>query len=945
MANVGNATLLITPKFDNLSQSIKQAMGSAGTSSGQQLGSSIASGLGTSAVSGAVMGAVSTLTQKALSSVSASLGSAVSRVDILNNYPQVMQSLGVEAAEASASIQTMSDKLQNVPTRLDDMASVVQGMYAAASQYGVSLSTATDAGLALNDMLLAGGGSTQIVNAAMEQFRQILSKGKPDMQDWRSLLSAAPGQMNQLAESMLGAGATARDLYYALGGGKEDDAHMQGIEFASISMDKLLESIIALDNQGSDGIASFSQQAEEAQGGIGTAMANMGNAVTRGVADVIEAFGRSNVVSAINGFKGLIRNVFSVVSKIAKDIAPVVKTIGDVFVDLAPTIAGAIAAIEGMALGNKFANFITPILGKLDPLSISLGVAAGAVGILFDKMLDGIKQTDDFKNAMVNFEEVSNKASGLSNIKGSFEDISEAAGNASMDFGDFVEKMSGYAQSIDGILGGAKEEIGSLKSAQDIINSFAGQTDLSVEKQGQLQWAINKVNEEFGTTFEMKDAIRGTYTDINGEVKNLKDSINELIDAKKLEIQQAALSDALEEGYTARREAAEQLARGEREIEEERKKYYESRIQLYESEGFSRATAEESALRDVEKWNEEVAETNHHLKEAQEAYELTGQAVTGLEKELGLLASAAEEGGGKLARWAANTSDLFRATLSESGTSIGMLLEDLNTLGITSEQMTKIQEDDLLSLAGTYDGTFTSILEWIKQYNAQHIGDKDSKIEVNDLELKDAHDRVVVWNGTEFVYKDTGATVYYATLTDAQDQVYLWNGTTLEHLYGEVSVEYSSVLGAEAAIRQLASMNGFQVRGSAVVDVGSRTSGSGGHYTVNASGGHIPRHAGGFIATGPTLTKYGWIGEDGAEAYDEANKTLVPLTNRKYSQPFIDMLASGVVSKLSNKSAAYSNSSGVDIHDCTFVVRKEDDIRSVAQQLQTLINRERAGAL
>lgn len=36
---------------------------------------------------------------------------------------------------------------------------------------------------------------------------------------------------------------------------------------------------------------------------------------------------------------------------------------------------------------------------------------------------------------------------------------------------------------------------------------------------------------------------------------------------------------------------------------------------------------------------------------------------------------------------------------------------------------------------------------------------------------------------------------------------------------------------------------------------------------------------------------------------------------------------------------------GVDIHDCTFVVRKDSDIRAIAYQLNEMVNRQRAGAL
>ena len=110
-------------------------------------------------------------------------------------------------------------RLSTLPTRLDDMVSVVQGITATVGD----LDKATDVGLALNDMLIASGSSTQLCSAAMEQFRQILSKGKPEMEDWRSLTTAAPGQMDQLAKSMLGPTANANDLYAALGGDLTSD--------------------------------------------------------------------------------------------------------------------------------------------------------------------------------------------------------------------------------------------------------------------------------------------------------------------------------------------------------------------------------------------------------------------------------------------------------------------------------------------------------------------------------------------------------------------------------------------------------------------------------------------------------------------------------------------------------------------------------------------------
>ena len=239
MAEIGRADLLIVPRFDNLTKSVESALGKCegqASKSGSSLGKSTGSGFGKGlAGSGAMIGAFSTLTSKAMDSISSHVGSAISRFDTLNNYPKVMQSLGCSADSANASIGKMSDRLSTLPTRLDDMVSVVQGITATVGD----LDKATDVGLALNDMLIASGSSTQLCSAAMEQFRQILSKGKPEMEDWRSLTTAAPGQMDQLAKSMLGPTANANDLYAALGGGGKDP---------TITLDQLMDMMVELDN-------------------------------------------------------------------------------------------------------------------------------------------------------------------------------------------------------------------------------------------------------------------------------------------------------------------------------------------------------------------------------------------------------------------------------------------------------------------------------------------------------------------------------------------------------------------------------------------------------------------------------------------------------------------------------------------------------------------------
>ena len=870
MANVGNATLIITPKFDGLSASVNRALGGVDTTAGSaQLGKGVGDGL---MANGAVIGAVSAVVGRAMDAVGAHMGSAVSRLDTIKNYPQVMESLGVSTTEADASIQTMSDRLSNLPTRLDDMAQTVQGIYAASEKYGTSLTTATDAGLALNSMLLAGGGSAQVVNAAMEQFRQMLSKGKPDMQDWRSLLSAAPGQMNQLAESMLGAGSSVDDLYAALGGG--------GAE-ATLGMDDLLQALVEIGPK-------FESAAEDAQGGIGTAFANMGNAVTRGLADVLDSIGRENITGAIDGIKGGIRDAFSVISNVAGAISPVISNISRDMGGLINVLAPLAGTLGGMALVEKLPGMVGGIsaaLSAISPLTVGVGLAAGAVGTLYAAFKQAQKYEDDFTLSTKGLSDAVRDSLLLDGFKGTIEDVGTAAGDSALSVRDLVDSVARHAETIKANNEGAQSQIAQLNTAQSIINEYAGQTDLSAEAQGRLEWALSQVNEQFGLTLTAADVANDAYTDTDGNVVTLTEHINGLIDAKKNEIRLNALSDNLSVAYEAEAEAASTLAAEQDKLAEAQQRYNEAKEKLDRGERISTnmRQSDQEYLDDTLAQN--VRNAEEAVSSAMQVFDEATGAVHGLEVEL--TARQAEGNVTAYDEWANSLDKVTQASFNNHG-GLANLKADLEALGVSTEELGRLTPEALDGMARSYDGTVPSLLAWIDEYNASRFDDKDAQITVADNQLVDANGEVLVWNDTSLVYKETGAKVESGQLVYANGQAREWNGTTLKTLYGSVAVDSSSVDSARDKIARLKDeAQGRLASGYTELTQYRNTINNVITRSDRAAGG-FRYHAGGAIVDAPVKGyPLDMVGEDGAEA-------IVPLTNRRYAQPFIDMLAEGV---------------------------------------------------
>ena len=101
-----------------------------------------------------------------------------------------MQNLGYATEDVSRTTEELKTGIEGLPTTLPSIMSM-QKQYAALSG---NLDEATQLTLALNNATLAGGQGQEIANSAMEQWYQIIAKGKPDLQSWRIILQAMPAQ-------------------------------------------------------------------------------------------------------------------------------------------------------------------------------------------------------------------------------------------------------------------------------------------------------------------------------------------------------------------------------------------------------------------------------------------------------------------------------------------------------------------------------------------------------------------------------------------------------------------------------------------------------------------------------------------------------------------------------------------------------------------------------
>ena len=353
-STVGTAVIKLT--FDG--SSVKASMNKVesdiekgGKSSGKKFGGSWAVAAGNLIADGI---------KKVGSLVSNTMGSAINRLDTLNNFPKVMQSLGYSADEADASIKQIGDSLDGLPTSLDAMAGDVQKLAATMGNLNEGAINATSVGLALNNMFLAGGKGTEYASRAMEQYNQMLGAGKVDMQSWRSMMDAAPGQMDQLAKTLVGATANSMDLYNAMKDG-------------TVSFEDMNQAIVQLNQEGGANFESFENQARAATGGIATQLENISNTMNKIVAAALE---------------GNLADIDKYINQLASRVGQVAPTLINGFVGAFNSLMKALPSMIQELLPAILQGLEDLIMGVIAVLPDFVQMLVDALPVFMDAVID-----------------------------------------------------------------------------------------------------------------------------------------------------------------------------------------------------------------------------------------------------------------------------------------------------------------------------------------------------------------------------------------------------------------------------------------------------------------------------------------------------------------------------------------------------------------------------
>ncbi|HHV8316372.1 TPA: tape measure protein [Streptococcus pneumoniae] len=295
----------------------------------------------------AIGGAAFKLASKAVDLLTDSLGGAIQRFDTLESYPRVMQAMGHSTEDVTRSTKKLAAGIEGLPTTLNEVVGTAQRLTSITGDINKS----TDLTLALNNAFLASGSSSADASRGLQQFSQMLSAGKVDMQSWKTLQETMPYALQKTADSFGFAGQSAQnDFYSALKEGR-------------ITFNQFSSKLVELNG----GVGGFAELAKTNSKGIQTSFGNLKNAVVKGVANTIKALDDltkaatgKTIAENFDALKVIINAAFGVIVNVIKASTPVFQTLfsilgigASVISFLRPAIIGLVAALVTMRAINQ----------------------------------------------------------------------------------------------------------------------------------------------------------------------------------------------------------------------------------------------------------------------------------------------------------------------------------------------------------------------------------------------------------------------------------------------------------------------------------------------------------------------------------------------------------------------------------------------------------------
>ena len=653
----------------------------------------------------------------------------MSLADAANAVVQSMGAFGLGAEQSGEAANALAGAASASSADVSDLTQGLSQASAQANSAGWSIQDTTAVLGAFADAGIMGSDAGTSLKTMLQRLSAPTDEAAAMMEELGVQTRDGSGQL-------LGASEMAAELSAKLGtlSSAEKDAAMQTIFGSDAS-----RAALVMTNLGAEGLEKYvaatnDQEAaqrmanaqmgeteramEEMKGAVETAAIQLGTALAPAVTAAAEAVGE-----AAEAFSGMDEGTQRMVVGIAAAAAAAgpLLSVGGRLVQFAGSAASAFgsASAKMAALSATFtaskaaagagASGLAAMAAGAKGVAASMGLATKAAGLL------------KLTVAGLAIAAVARVVGALSDAKTHSENLAAATDGLTGAFGAMADGAASAADGVSGSLDGMKvsaeecmqsqielaDSLGTLwgdvgansalaESYAATIEQLAGKTNLTAAEQAQLQSAVDGFNQVCGTSISVIDPLNGKLSEQVDAVLAVKDAY---VQQAKAQAAQQTLVDIQKqqiENDIALKQAQDELAAANGSV----------------NLGVGVLTA--SVFDSVQKHGELEQKVSDLTAQQESLAEASAMAMGIIEENAAAVTSSKEA----VVGWA-NGTEAMAAACESAGVSTEALGTALSQVGVSTSQLSTLAPEQLAQLAGSYDGTLTSIVSTLQGFGIE----------------------------------------------------------------------------------------------------------------------------------------------------------------------------------------------------------------------------------
>lgn len=376
--NLGQAYVQIIPSAKGISGSISKILNPEVSSAGKSAGGSLLKSM--LGVSGGI--GITKALSRATKALTDNLGRAVDRYDAIENSKNVFKAMKFNTQEVDKVTQYFQETLDGLPTGFDEAIKGTQSFAGATKNLEWSGATWN----ALNNAVLAFGGTSEQTQRVTDQLTKSFSSGTIDGNTFRSMISNGLGPALQEMAARAG--------YNNL------DSLQKAFTDGALSAEDFGVMLQDVSENGSASLESLESMARANTMGIGTAFSLVSSRITQGLEAVLRSIettlakiGLPSIAEMVDSFSKGIREAIKGIGTGVEALGDFVNEHKEVFVSAWETMGSVVDTFKGLFSGNlseaslSFSDFLDGILSKTPDLLTGVGDAISGVA---NAILDGL---------------------------------------------------------------------------------------------------------------------------------------------------------------------------------------------------------------------------------------------------------------------------------------------------------------------------------------------------------------------------------------------------------------------------------------------------------------------------------------------------------------------------------------------------------------------------